>query len=158
MRQNILLLLIVTGGFLVMSCKDHNNLKLSESEVSRIKAEIEKTALNHLNSESAILALSYYTEDAKIMSNGILYSSFESFAADIKDFYSNLNIVNHATYNDMHINVLASDNAHLNTKFHWISTDKNGQKIEIKGTWSALFVLKEGHWKMCFRHESFRTI
>ena len=76
MRQNISFLLIVTGGILIMSCKNYNNLKLSETQVSRIKAEIEKTAINHLNSKNAITALSCYTEDAKIMSNGILYSSF----------------------------------------------------------------------------------
>jgi hypothetical protein len=141
-----------------MTCKDHHNRELPETQASRIKAEIEKTALNHLNSKNAISALSHYTVDAKIMSNGILYSSFESFAADIKDFYSNLRSIDLAAYNDMHIKVLASDNAHLSTKFHWTSTDINGQKTEIKGTWSALFILIDGKWKMCFRHESFRPV
>jgi len=92
------------------------------------------------------------------MSNGVLYSSFESFADDIKDFYNNLNVVNHAEYSDIHINVLSPNNAHFSTKFHWISTDINGQKIEIMGTWSAIFVLIDGQWKMRFRHESFRPI
>jgi len=117
-----------------MSRKNYNDLKLSENQISRIKADIEKTALNHLNSKSAISALSYYTGDAKIMSNGILYSSFESFAADIKDFYRNLNVVKHAGYSDLHIDVLTSNNAHFSTKFHWIATDNNGKKIEIKST------------------------
>ena len=140
-----------------MSHKNLNSLKLTESEVSRIKAEIEITALSHLNSINGNAALSHYTKDAKIMSNGILYPSFDSFAADIMDFYRNLQTVNLAAYHDMHIHVLTIEKAHLSTKFHWISTDNKRQKIEIKGTWSALFVLQDGQWKMCFRHESFST-
>ena len=158
MKQKKLLLLIIIGGFLIMSCKNHNEINLSESQVFQIEAEIEKTAINHLNSKSAISALSYYTEDAKIRSNDILYSSFESFATEINEFYSNLSKIYHADYDEIHINVLAHDVAHFSAKFHWISTDTDGMKIDIKGTYSALYVLKDCQWKMSFRHESFAPL
>ena len=89
------------------------------------------------------------------MSNGTLYCSMESFRADLKEFYDNLNETNHAPYEDLTINVLSFSIAHLSTKFHWISTGINGQRIEMKGTWSALYVLMDGQWKMSFHYESF---
>ena len=60
-----------------------------------------------------------------------------------------------ADYDEVQINVLTHNTAHFSAKFHWISTDANGIKLDLKGMYSALYILQENHWKMSFRHESF---
>ncbi len=112
-----------------------------------------------MNSKDAKEALSYYTNNPRIISNGRLFESFESFSSTIKEFYANLFEINFAEYTDTRIEVLSANNAHFSTKFHWISTDKDGIKVDLKGTWSALFVLNDIKvWKMSFRHESFMPV
>ena len=37
----------------------------------------------------------------------------------------------------------------------WESTDTSGQKMNLQGVWSALFVREGECWKIKMRHESF---
>ena len=134
------------------SCQKIN---LSVSQVAQIEAEIRKTALEHLNSKSAISALGNYTKDATVISNGYLYSSFEPFAEEIEKFYSSLSKINLAAYDEMYINVITDDVALFSAKFRWSSTDTSGTTIDLQGVYSALYVREDGRWKMSWRHESF---
>jgi len=137
------------------ACQSPDSLKLSESQIAQIKAEVKKAATEHLNSKDASTALSYYTKDAIIMSNGFLYSSFDSFAEEIKEFYSSLSKINLAAYDKMYVNVITGDTALFTAKFRWSSVDTNGKTIDLQGVYSALYVRQDGRWKMSFRHESF---
>ena len=155
MKRSFAIVLIALGGLVMKSCQNPNAINLSESQVAQIEAEIKKTALNHLNSKSAISALSYYTKDATLMSNGYLYSSFEPFAEEMKKFYSSLSKINLAAYDEMYINVITNNVALFSAKFRWSSTDTNEMTIDLQGVYSALYVREDGRWKMSFRHESF---
>lgn len=137
------------------ACQNPDPLKLSESQIAQTKAEVKKAATEHLNSKDASTALSYYTKNAIIISNGSQYPSFESFAEEIKEFYSSLSKINLAAYDEMYINVINNDAALFNAKFRWSSTDTNGETVDLQGVWSALYVRQDGRWKMSFRHESF---
>jgi ketosteroid isomerase-like protein len=137
------------------SNQNHSTKEISEKQIADIKTEIKETALRHLNSKSAISALSCYTKDATVISNGILYPSFESFAKDIKEFYSTLTKINLAAYDEMDINVITRDAALLTAKFRWSSTDIHGMTTNLQGVYSALYVCEDGEWKMSWRHESY---
>ena len=140
------------------SSQNHPSNVMSEQQITDIKAEIEKTALSHLNSENANSALRYYTKDATVISNGILYSSFDSFAVDIKDFYSSLSKINLASYDEMDIHVITKHVALVTAKFRWSSTDNIGITTDLEGVYSALYVFEDGRWKMSWRHESYYTL
>jgi uncharacterized protein (TIGR02246 family) len=155
MKRAFTIALIILGGLIMGACQNPDSLKLSESQLAQIKAEIKKTATEHLNSKDASTALSYYTKDAIIISNGSQYPSFESFAEEIKEFYSSLSKINLAAYDEMYVNVITSNTALFNTKFRWSCTDTNGTTTDLQGVWSALYVRQDGRWKMSFRHESF---
>jgi len=124
-------------------------------QIADIKTAIKETALRHLNSGSAISALDCYTKDATVISNGVIYSSFESFAEDIKEFYNTLSKINLAAYDEMDINVITKNAALLTAKFRWSSTDTHGTTTNLLGVYSALYVYEEGRWKMSWRHESY---
>ncbi len=155
MKRLFAMALIALGGLMMGSCQNPDAINLSESQVAQIEAEIKKTALDHLNSKSAISALSYYTKDATLISNGYMYPSFEPFAEEMEKFYNSLSKINLAAYDEMYINVITNDVALFSTKFRWSSTDTNGMTIDLQGVYSALYVREDGRWKMSFRHESF---
>lgn len=138
-----------------MSYENQHIVKLTEDQVSQIKVDIEKAATDHLFSNNVFSALNHYTEDARIMSNGVLYESPQSLKVDLQSFYDRLTEINDASYTDLRINVLGHGIAHLSAKFAWMSSDINAKRIQIEGTWSALYVRIDGQWKMSFRHESF---
>ena len=146
---------MIIGGALLNSCQNYSDKELSEKRITDIKTEIKETAIKHLNSDSAISALSYYTKDATIISNGIQYSSFTSYAEGIKKFYRTLNKINIAAYDDIYIDVINKDVALFSAKFRWSSTDTSGSTIDLHGVYSALYVREDGRWKMSWRHESF---
>ena len=149
---------MIIGGIWLYSCHNNSVKEISEMQIANIKTEIKETALRHLNSESAISALGFYTKDATVISNGRLYSSFESFAEDIKEFYSTLSKINLAAYDEMDINVITNDVALLTAKFRWSSTDKKGVTTDLQGVYSALYVFEDDRWKMSWRHESYLPI
>ena len=155
MKRSFTIILIILGGLMMGACQSPDSLRLSESQIAQIKAEVKKTATEHLNSKDASAALSYYTKDAIIMSNGSQYPSFESFAEEIKEFYSSLSKINLAAYDEMYVDVITRDAALFTTKFRWSCTDTNGTTTDLQGVWSALYVRQDGRWKMSFRHESF---
>ena len=142
-----------------MSNSSINNkgINLSKTKIAQIEKDIIKTAYNHLNSESAESALSYYTKDATVISNGIQYASFESFASIIEKFYSNMCKIKLATYDDILIYVITGKVVLFNARFRWSSIDINRISIDLEGTNSVLYERKDGQWKIVFRHESFKS-
>ncbi len=137
------------------SKKRGSHYALSPEQRREIEAEVKQAALDHLNAKDAATALNHYTEDALVVSNGFLYPTFQSFSEHVETFYSSLNRINLALWDDMYINVLSPDAALFTATFHWSSTDKAGLKTDLQGVWTALFIRKSGTWKIRVRHESF---
>ena len=131
------------------------NNELSTKQIAEIEIEVKQTALSHLNAKDATTALSNYTEDATIASNGFLYPSRQAFSEDIKAFYGSLDRIDLAEWEEIRINVISKNAATFNAKFRWVSTDTSGQKTNFQGIWSALFVRDNECWKIKMRHESF---
>ena len=136
------------------SCQSPDSLKLSESQIAQIKAEVEQAAIEHINAKDAATALSHYTEDAMAVSNDTLYPSFEKLAEDIKAYYDILKEVNLAVWDEMHINVIDTDAALVTAKFRYSFTSTNDEKTDLQGVWTALYVRSNGSWKIRVRHES----
>lgn len=131
------------------------NNELSKKQIAEIETEVKQTALSHLNAKDAATALSNYTKDATIASNGFLYTSRQEFTEDIKAFYVSLKRIDLAEWEETRINVIGKNAATFNAKFRWVSTDTSGQKMNLQGVWSALFVREGECWKIKMRHESF---
>ena len=131
------------------------NNELSIKQIAEIETEVKLAALSHLNAEDAVTALSNYTEDATIASNSCLYTSRQAFTEDIKAFYGSLKRIDLAEWEAIRINVISKNAGTFNAKFRWVSTDTSGQKMNLQGVWSALFVREGECWKIKMRHESF---
>ena len=142
------------GGLIVGSCQSPDSLKLTESQIAQIKAEVKRAAIEHLNAKDVATALSHYTEDAMAVTNDTLYPSFEKLAEDIKAYYNILKEVNLAVWDDMHISVINTDAALVTAKFRYSFTSTNNEKTDLQGVWTALYVRSNGSWKIRVRHES----
>ena len=128
---------------------------METNKIEKIKAEVRLAATDHLNAGDADTALSYYSKDAIIVSNGHLYPSFKLFAEHIKEFYASLSNVDIAVWKDINIRVINAEAAIFNAKFRWRSTDSAGKTFDLQGVWSAVFIRDKDGWKITMRHESF---
>lgn len=128
------------------------------SQTMKIKAEVEQAATTHLHAKDAETALSHFTDDVLAVSNGKLFPSRESLAADIGEYYKILKKVNHASWEDVHIYVINESAATFTAKFRYSFTGMDEKTTDLEGVWTALFILDEGIWKIRLRHESFEQI
>jgi uncharacterized protein (TIGR02246 family) len=131
---------------------------LSTSQSDEIRAAVKQAAEAHLNAKDADSALSYYAENATIISNGFLYPSLDMFATHIKEFYQTLSEINLAFWDEMQIDVLSNDHAMFSAKFRWSSTNIAGERIDLQGVWTALYARDNNRWKISHRHESFTSV
>jgi hypothetical protein len=74
-----------------------------------VEEAVKQAAWQHLKSEDAASALSWYEPDAIVASHGSLYPSFDRFAEDTRAFYGNLRHVHLAVWDDMYVQVLSAD-------------------------------------------------
>ncbi|MHC4457103.1 MAG: nuclear transport factor 2 family protein [Planctomycetota bacterium] len=124
----------------------------------KIEAEVEQAATTHLNTKDVDTALSHFTDDVLAISNVKLFPSRESLAADIGGYYKILKKVNYASWEDVHIHVINERAATFTAKFSYGFTSTDDQITDLKGVWTALFILDKGIWKIRLRHESFELI
>ena len=136
--------------------KANAKTKTSTTQLISIKKAIIRTATELLNAEDEATALSHYMDNATVVSNGYLFPSFESVAAEIQKFYDSLREINLAVWDDIRVDVLSSEVAIFTATFRWSSTDSDGVRMDLEGVWSAVFVRDKHRWKIRFRHESFR--
>ena len=139
-----------------MKKRSHSPLSdLNQTQSTAIEEAVKQSAWQHLRAESAAAALDCYVPDALVASDGSLYSSFEQFAKDARQFYDTLGQVDLAVWDEMHVQVVASDVAVLTATVRWSSTDTVGVRTDLKGVWTAVYVERGGRWRICTRHESF---
>jgi ketosteroid isomerase-like protein len=124
----------------------------------KIEADVEKAATTHLNAKDVDTALSHFNDDVLAVSNNTLFSSRKSLADDIVKYYSILKEVNYASWEDVHIHVINESAAIFTAKFSYGFTSMDGETTNLKGVWTALFILDKGIWKIRLRHESFEQI
>jgi ketosteroid isomerase-like protein len=123
--------------------------------VHSIENEVIDAANNQLNAKTAKEALSHYTKDIIAISNEKMFRSFDELAKDVNDYYKNLKKVNLAEWKKSQVQILNGHTVIFTAEFSYSFTDKENKTINLDGIWSAVFVNKNGAWKICFRHESF---
>ena len=131
---------------------------LSESQIKQIENEVEQAATRHLNAKDLETATGHFTDDILAVSNERLFSSREVLIKDIEEYYGILKKVNYASWEDIHIRVINEGAATFTAKFKYGFTDMDDRTINLRGVWTALYVLDEGNWKIRLRHESFEEI
>lgn len=128
---------------------------ISDEQQAIIADAVKQTAWAHLRATDAETALRYYEPNALVVSNGVLYPSFNAFAEHVRTFYRTLREVHLAQWDQMHVCVLSDRAAALTATFRWSSTDTDDVRIDLEGAWMAVLVLREGSWRIAARHESF---
>ncbi|NNG17468.1 MAG: SgcJ/EcaC family oxidoreductase [Gemmatimonadales bacterium] len=130
-------------------------MSVDAQQRAAIVEAVKRVAREHLRAKNATDALSHYEPDAIVAGNAFLYPSFEQFAEDARDFYRTLQQIDLAVWDEMHVQVLGEDAAVLTATVRWSSTDTAGVRLDLKGAWTAVFVQRDGRWRICARHESF---
>ncbi|MGB6033636.1 MAG: nuclear transport factor 2 family protein, partial [Bacteroidota bacterium] len=125
---------------------------LSVSKIEGIKAEIHRAATAHLDARDAETALSHFTDDVVAVSNTEVFPSRESLAANVREYYGDLKEVNYASWKDVHIYVVSERAATFTAKFVYGFTSMDDKITDLKGVWTALFVIDQGSWKIRLRH------
>ena len=131
---------------------------LPKDSLTKIEAEVELAATTHLNAKDKTTALSHFTDDVFAISNTRVFSSHEELAAEIDGYYKNLKSVNHAAWEDIHIKVINEKAATFTAKFNYRFTRIEDEVTNLRGVWTALFILDRGAWKIRLPHESFEQI
>lgn len=135
-----------------------DSLKLSDTELVKIKAEVKQAAIEHLNTKDAVTAISHFTDDAIAVSNNKIFSSLEALAGDIKAYYKILKEVNLAVWDEMYIRVINRNAALVTAKFRYSFTSTDDEKTDLQGVWTALYVCRSGGSKIRARHELFSPL
>ncbi len=128
---------------------------LTTRQILKIKSQVKRAATAHLNAKDLDTVLSHFTDDVVAVSNCNVFSSRDALAADIGEYYKSLKSVNHASWEDIHINVINESAVTFTAKFNYGFTSTDDQRTDLKGVWTALFVIEQGVWKIRLRHESF---
>lgn len=127
-------------------------------EEDKIKKEIKKAAIDHLNCLTAEKALSHFTKDIIAVSNDRLFASYDELKKDVQDYYNILKKVNYTEWSDIHILIINDDAATFTAKFKYSFTSIDDEKTNLEGIWTALFVRESKEWRIRMRHESFSEV
>jgi ketosteroid isomerase-like protein len=128
---------------------------LSDDKIEEIKKAIMQAALEHLNARDAETALRHYTSDAIVITNGHWFESSKAFEEDVRKFFRSLKEVKLAVWERIRIHVLSSQIGTFSALVRWSSVDNGGEILSLKGTWSAVYGLQNGRWRILLRHESY---
>ncbi|MFC2084696.1 hypothetical protein ACFLS9_06540 [Bacteroidota bacterium] len=129
--------------------------QLTEIQIKQIKDQVKQAAYDHLHTIETNKALSHFTEDVIAISNDTLFPSYEALAEDVGAFYKILKEVNLASWDDMYINIIDVNVASVTAKFRYSFTSIDNERTDLKGIWTAIYVLRRGKWKICLKHETF---
>lgn len=124
-------------------------------QISQVKKEIKQAATEHLNTKNAREALSHFTKDIVAVSNDKIFTSIDSLAIDVKEYYNILKEVNEARWKNIHIQVINENAATFTAEFIYTFTNNLNEIVRLKGVWTALLVRDKDKWKIRLQHESF---
>lgn len=128
---------------------------LSLPERKKITAEVVQAATDHLNARDAETALSHFTTDVIAVTNTHLFPALKELTADVNEYYRSLKQVDLAEWQDMLIRVINDSTALVTAKCRYSYTDKDDQRTDLEGIWTALYIRVHRTWKILLRHESF---
>jgi uncharacterized protein (TIGR02246 family) len=128
---------------------------LPPDQRAAIEQAVKQAAWDHLLAPDADAALGHYEPDALVASAGLLYRSFDTFAEQAREFYRTLKEIREAAWDEIYVEVLSHRVAVLTATVRWSSTDTAGVQTDLQGVWTAVYVQRDGRWKIRYRHESF---
>jgi hypothetical protein len=141
-----------------ITMKDNDQMKtVSNDDLKSVRDAVMQAARDHLQAKDAPTAINHYSQAATIISNGRMFRSFAEFCQDTHSFYRSLDRVELAEWDQMDVRVLNISTAIFTGVVRWSSLDTSGNRLKLKGIWSAIYVLEDEGWKIIYRHESFEN-
>lgn len=153
MKNIILISLIYPFLLLGYNTKIMEDKIMNQQEIESIKKAIETRVTNYTNDMKTINVekmLSFWanTEEFVAAPDGKMIIGFSDFATQQRKKLSELSSVDNVEIDNVHIYVLSKDAASFTFRFKWSMTKKSGDKIHSKGTWTYVFKLFNGEWKV----------
>ena len=131
---------------------------LSTHQIAAIESDVERAATKHLNARDAQSALEDFAHEVIAVSNTSVFSSRESLAANVHEYYKILKTVTHASWEDIHIHVISESAATFTAGFRYGFISKDDITTNLRGVWAALYEIEDEAWKIRIRHETFEQL
>ena len=149
----LILALILTLGCQV------NKSPLSEADKNKIKQEIEKLSIalfESWNNGDYDEYLNYYlnSDEYTFAANGFVVRSWQAFSDTVKAHIALYERAEAKTIK-RYIEILAPDIVILIQTFDWDAIQKSGQIEKMIGTYTTVYVKRDGEWKIINTSESF---
>jgi hypothetical protein len=159
-RKMIVLRICVVLSILstLFSCQDHEAL-LTETEKSAIRQEIERLS-NELfeswNNQEYDRYLGYYlnSEEYTFAANGFIARSWNAFSDTVKA-HTVIYTRAEAKTIERYIDVINRNTVIVTQRFDWDATLNSGVEEKMIGTYTTLYVYRNGAWKIINTSESF---
>ena len=88
------------------------------------------------------------TEEFVVASDGLLAVGYDNFANRMREFVSNTAEVTSFEFWNPHVYILSNDAASLSNEFKWSLIDKDGNKVNAKGSYMYVFKKFDEVWKV----------
>jgi uncharacterized protein (TIGR02246 family) len=130
-----------------------------ETEYAKISEEVKQTATDLVTAAlhgDAERVLGFYESAAVIVEQGQIRASMNEVKQSVRAFYQQNRVLENVL-EEMCVQVLSAEAAVLTCYFRFASADAAGQKQQMKGAWTAVFVRQASGWKVIAAHQSAPT-
>ena len=156
--KNLAIYLLAVVLILTTGCQNNKSL-LSEAEKNQIRQEIEKLSLalfDSWNKRDYDSYLNYYlnSDEFTFAANGFVVRSWQAFSDTVKAHTALYNRAEAKTIK-RYIDIIDRDIVILTQTFDWDATLISGEDEKMMGTYTTVYVKREGEWKITNTSESF---
>ena len=150
MKNMMIIFLIFFLGCSPESMKEDS---MSEQEIVEVRKAIETRVMDHVSNMRSLnlekmLTFWVDSDDFVACPDGKMIVGFSDFANRQRQNWAQVSSVDNVDVYEKHTCVLARDAASFTFKFSWNRTKKSGEKTYSKGTWTYVFKLIDGQWKV----------
>ena len=126
---------------------------MSKKEKDAVKEKVTKRVEDYVASMKKLdieKMLTFWANTEKFVKagDGSIVVGYEKIAAQQREKMSTITSVNYVNVTNTHIYVLAIDAASFSFEFEWSMTNKTGDTMNSKGSWTYVFKKFNNEWKV----------
>ena len=156
MKKSLMVISLVVLLCFMFGCQDKAEEvaeMMSEQEKEEIAQAVEERFVDYVDAMKKmdlVRMLNFWAdkEGFVVASDGLLAVGYDSFANRMREFISNTAEVTSFEFWNPHVYVLSNDAASLSNEFEWSLIDKDGNKVNAKGSYMYVFKKFDEVWKV----------
>jgi len=155
MKKLLMILPLVILLCFVFGCQQGEEVAeiLSNQEKEIVAQAVEERIADYIDAIKQLdieRMLSFWanTEGFVFAGDGLLTVGYDTYAEQLREVISNTAEVKSISYKKPHVYVLSKDAASLSMEYEWSMTDKEGNAVNAKGSWTYVFKKFDDVWKV----------